>query len=66
MIAVAKGGQANRSLIPIAGAASMLAIVLAVLALPLAINAWPKERRSARWVILLLAVGAVVWSLVVV
>ena len=61
---MAKGGQANRSLISIAGAASTLAIVLAVLALPPPINACPKVRRSVR--LSRLAVVAVIWSLVVV
>jgi hypothetical protein len=66
MIAVAKGGQVNRSLASVGGAASLLAIVLAVLALPLAIIAWPKERRSVRVSLLLLAGLAVLWSLVMV
>ncbi len=66
MITAAKGGQVNRTLTSLAGIASMLAIVLAVLALPLAINAWSKERRSVRVSILFLAVVAVLWSLVMV
>jgi hypothetical protein len=66
MIAVARGGQANRSLMSVAGAVSILAIVLAVVAVLLAINAWRNERRSVRWTILLLAVGAVLWLLVTV
>lgn len=43
---MAQFGRMNRSLATVSGAASALAIVLAVLALPLAINSWSKERRA--------------------
>lgn len=66
MAAVANDGRANRTLTSVVGPASTLAIALAVLASPLAINSWSKERGSVRVSSLLLAVGAVLWSLVMV
>jgi hypothetical protein len=62
----ARVGKVNRSLTSVGDAASALAIVLAVLALPLAINSWREERPSVRVSALCLAMGALLWSLVVV
>jgi hypothetical protein len=65
-ITLAKGGQVNRTLASVAGPASTLAIVLALLALPLAVMSWPRERSSVRVSALCLAVGAICWSLLVI
>jgi hypothetical protein len=50
----------------IAGAASTMAILFSVVALALAVVAWSKELRWGRVFTLCLAMGAVLWSLVVV
>ena len=65
-VAVAKRGQVNRALPSVAGAASALAIVLALLALSLAVVSWPKEPPWSRALAFCLAVGALLWSLLVV
>ncbi len=65
-IAVARGGQANRTFAMVAGVASPLAIALALLALALAARPRPKEPRWVRMSVLCLAVGAMIWSVVVV
>jgi hypothetical protein len=65
-ITVARGGQVNRNLSSAAGAASALAIVLALLALTVAVISWPREPRWARVSALCLALGALLWSLVMV
>ena len=65
-ITVARGGQVNRNFSSAAGAASALAIVLALLAVILAAMSWPREPRWARVSALCLALGALLWSLVMV
>ena len=65
-IAVAKGGQVDRTVASVAGVASVLAIVLALLALALAVMSWSKEPRWVRVSAVCLAVGALLWPLVVV
>ena len=61
-----KGGHVDQTVASVGGAASTLAIVLALLALGLAVISWPKERSWVRVSALCLAVGALLWSFVMV
>ena len=65
-ITAARGGQMNQHLASFAGTTSALAIVLALLALTLAVMSRPREPRWARVSVWCLALGALLWSLVMV
>jgi hypothetical protein len=64
--AAATGGLVSRNAVRIAESADALAILLALLALVLAVLAWPKEKPWVRVPVLCLSLGAALWSLVMV
>jgi hypothetical protein len=66
MTAMAEGGQASHRLTSVSGAATLLAILLAVAATALAVISWPNESRSVRLFIACLSLAALVSSLIVV
>ena len=63
---MAKGGEVSRTLVSAADIAGVLAILLALLAVTLAAMSWPGERRWLRVLVWSLAIGALLWSLLVV
>jgi hypothetical protein len=63
---VAEGGSMNRTIASVSDAATLLAIVLSLLALALAVLSWHQEPQWARLGALYLAIGASLWSFVMV